>query len=37
VRQGDIILKRPIQRWIFFGGVVAAAILGLAIAVLAGS
>jgi hypothetical protein len=37
VRQGDIILKRPAQRWIFFGGVVAAAILGLVIAILAGS
>jgi hypothetical protein len=37
VRQGDIILKRPAQRWIFFGGVVRAAIFGLAIVMLAGS
>jgi hypothetical protein len=37
VRQDDIILKRPTQRWIFFGGVAAAAVLGVAIAVLAGS
>jgi hypothetical protein len=37
VRQGDIILTKPVQRWIFFGGVVAAAVLGLAIAIVAGS
>jgi hypothetical protein len=37
VRQGDIILKRPVQRWIFFGGVVAAAIFGIVIVMLAGS
>lgn len=37
VRQGDIILKRPVQRWIFFGGVVAAAIFGIVLVMLAGS
>ena len=37
VRQGDIILKKPVQRWIFFGGVVAATVPGLAIAILADS
>jgi hypothetical protein len=37
VRQGDIILKRPVQRWTFIGGVVAAAIFSIVIVMLAGS
>lgn len=36
-RQGDIVLKRPVQRRIFFGGVVAAATFGIVIVMLAGS
>jgi hypothetical protein len=36
-RQGEIILRRPMQRWIFFGGLIAATILGVVIFALAGS
>jgi hypothetical protein len=34
-RQGEIILKTPTQRWIFFGALGLAAVLGVVIAVLA--
>lgn len=34
-RQGQIILKTPTQRWIFFGALGLAALLGVLIAVLA--
>jgi hypothetical protein len=34
-RQGQIILKTPTQRWIFFGALGLAAVLGVVIAMLA--
>jgi hypothetical protein len=34
-RQGEIILKTPAQRWVFFGALGLAAVLGVVIAVLA--